>query len=212
MDRRLLTAAVAAVLVAWSAPAAAQQAEGEGHGPHPHPAHDAAAHVRHLDEALDLTDAQTERVRAIVTDVLERQRALHEETRTRIAGVLDEEQRTRLEALHGDMMANHGRGAGAAGGADHHPGPGHEPAGHATYLQEALGLTDAQTERVREILADVHERNHALHEDGMERLSEVLTEEQRARMESMHREMMRRHGPGQGSGPGGGPGAGGGAR
>lgn len=120
MLKGIVTVAATAAALAWAGPAAAQEHGGMRH-------HDLEAHVAHLDEALDLTDAQATRVRAILADVMQRHEALreaggedhdamhtqmqqlHERTVAGISDVLTVAQRTRLEELHGEMMERHER-------------------------------------------------------------------------------------------------------
>lgn len=91
----------------------------------------------------------------------------------------------------------------------HHGHAGQNPAAHLEHLKETLGLTDAQAVQVEAIVSDAMERHEAifegghddaareqmraLHEETLARLSEVLNEEQRAKLEEMHRKMMERH-------------------
>jgi Spy/CpxP family protein refolding chaperone len=99
--------------------------------------HDPEEHLAKLQEELDLTDPQVEQIRAIFTeqhakfeqlrdDEGDREskheafRKLREETHERIAAVLTEEQRSRLEEIHAEYHERHGGRDG---------GPGHE--GHA---------------------------------------------------------------------------------
>lgn len=131
MRRGMLAQAVTVGLLTVTLPGMAQE-----HGrPVPkdhhemHPGGDPAAHLEHLREALDLTDAQVVQVQAIVADVMERHaaihegghddasheqmRALHDETMARLSEVLTEEQQEKLEAMHREMMERHEDGHGA---------------------------------------------------------------------------------------------------
>ncbi|HUF11569.1 MAG TPA: hypothetical protein VMN78_00550 [Longimicrobiales bacterium] len=99
--------------------------------------------------------------------------------------------------------------AAPAGAQDHDGMRHHDLEGHVAHLDEALDLTDDQAARIRSILADVEQRHEAiregedhdathaqmqqLHEQTVARISEVLTAEQRTRLEELHREMMERH-------------------
>lgn len=89
----------------------------------------------------------------------------------------------------------------------------HDPEEHLTKLQEELDLTAEQTEQIRAIFAEQHAKFQALREEGGDRESkrevfrqhreetharirEVLSEEQRARLEELHAEFQKRHGHG----------------
>lgn len=124
MRKVILTIAVALAAGGYALPAAAQDRGHHGDHGHHGPDHDPVAHVDELRERLDLTDEQTARIRAIVTDAMERgraiheggqdeasrnaHRALHEQVRTRVAEVLTEEQRAKLEEMHREMRQRHG--------------------------------------------------------------------------------------------------------
>lgn len=121
MRKVILTIAVALAVGTWALPAAAQ--DRGHHGQHDQHDHDPAAHVEELRERLDLTDEQTARIRAIVTEGTERGRAihegrrdeasrdahhaLHEEIRTRVAEVLTDGQRAKLEEMHREEGQRH---------------------------------------------------------------------------------------------------------
>lgn len=91
------------IALAVAAPAVAQEHGMRGHDPE--------KRIEKVREALDLTDEQVVQVRAIFAEQGEKMRelkqsedregfrALHEETHARLAAVLDDEQRAKLEAL-----------------------------------------------------------------------------------------------------------------
>jgi hypothetical protein len=100
----------------------------------------------------------------------------------------------------------HERGHDGEGRGHDGEGREHDPEKRIEKLREALSLTDAQVEQVREIFAGQGERMRTLHESGdregmralhadmHERLVAVLDESQRARLE----ELRQRHEGGHG--------------
>lgn len=183
----------------------------------------AERHLARLQENLDLTDAQVADLRAIFEEQHAKFQALRDdtpedrearretfrelraETHQRISAVLTEEQQERLE----ELGRSHGR--------FHGPRGGHDPERHLARLQEELDLTDEQVAELRAIFEDQRAKFEALHERAPddpdarheafgelhaeihERVSAVLTEEQRQRLE----ELMRSHaGPHGAWGPG----------
>ena len=180
----------------------------------------AERHLARLQEELNLTDSQVTQLRAIFEKKHEEFQALHAmapedrearreefrelwaETRASVSEVLTDEQEARLEELH-ESRGHHG-----------FHGPG-DPERHLTRLQEELDLTDAQVAELRTIFEEQRPKFEALHESAPEdreagreafmelraetheRLSAVLTEEQRERFG----ELMKSH---MGRGPRGG--------
>jgi len=117
------------IALAVATPALAQENGMRGHDPE--------KRIEKLREALDLTDEQVVEVRAIFAEQGEKMRALkqsedregfralHAETHARLAAVLDDAQRAKLEALreeHQQHRGGHKDGAGRG-----HDGAGHSP-------------------------------------------------------------------------------------
>jgi Spy/CpxP family protein refolding chaperone len=178
----------------------------------------AERHMARLQEELGLTDEQAAELRAIFEEQHAKFQALREsapedrearreefrelrgETHERVSALLTEEQKQRLEELH----QSHGRFHGARGG--------HDPEQHLARLQEKLDLTDAQVVEIRAIFKEQRAKFQALHESAPEdregrheafselhaeiheRVSAVLTEEQRQRLEELMRSHARPHG------------------
>lgn len=105
-----------------------------------HRGHDPEKKLEHLREALDLTETQVAEARSIFAELDERRqafkesedregmRALHEETHTRLAAILDETQRAKLEemkARHGEGHRGHGEGRREGNGTRRGEGEGH---------------------------------------------------------------------------------------
>lgn len=124
------------IALAVATPAVAQE-QGVRRG------HDPEKRIEMLQEKLDLTEQQVTEVRAIFAEQGEKMRALrqsedregfralHEETHARLAAVLDDAQREKLEALreeHEQHRGGHkdgdGRGHDGAGHSQHHGGEG----------------------------------------------------------------------------------------
>jgi hypothetical protein len=130
---------------------------------------------------------QDTRNRAAIPD---RMKALHEETRARLAAVLNEVQ---LEKMDEHMQRRGERGFRHRDGK---PGDGE-------YVARQLGLDDAQQEQVRKIFADTHaqresimgsaasrEERHAkmtaLHAGVREKMAKILSADQLRRFDDMH--------------------------
>ena len=112
------------IALAAATPAVAQEHGMRGHDPE--------KRIEKVREALDLTAEQVVQVRAIFAEQAEERRALresddreglralHEETHARLAAVLDDEQRAKLEELreeHEQHRGKHdGNGEGHGGG------------------------------------------------------------------------------------------------
>lgn len=115
------------IALAVATPALAQEHGMRGHDPE--------KRIEKLREALDLTEEQVVQVRAIFAEQGEKMRALrqsedregfralHEETHARLAAVLDDEQRAKLEALRAEHEQHRGGHKQGAGG-------GHDGAAH----------------------------------------------------------------------------------
>lgn len=158
-------------------------------------------------EELGLDAAKAEQVRTILREqgekrhalwkesgdkaaAMEKMRALHEETKTRLATVLNAEQLARMEEHFKDRHGRHDR----------------DP---AAYIEKELQLTPEQAGSVKEIFADTHEQRKALwdgdldkaqkytrmkelHAQTRAKLATVLNEEQLARLDEMHERHMKR--------------------
>jgi Spy/CpxP family protein refolding chaperone len=203
--------------VAWGGNEAVAQMPmmGEGEG--------VERHLARLKEELDLTDQQVAELRPILEAKHEQFQALHDtapedrearreefrqlwaEARASVNEVLTDEQEARLEELH-ESRGHHG----FKGGGFHGPP---DPERHLTRLREELDLTDAQVAELRTIFEEQHGKFEALHESAPEdrearheafqalreetheRLSQVLTEEQRQRFEELKRSHEGHRGP-----------------
>ncbi|HKY59923.1 MAG TPA: hypothetical protein VJP59_02830 [Gemmatimonadota bacterium] len=161
-------------------------------------------HLAHLREELDLSDEQVTQLRAIFEEkhaefhalresgdpvAHEELRELWAEARASVNEVLTDEQEARLTELHESRRHRGFRGPP-------------DPERHLARLQEELGLTEAQVAELRTIFEEQHAKLDALEESAPEdrreafralreethaRLSQVLTEEQRARFEELKR-------------------------
>jgi Spy/CpxP family protein refolding chaperone len=169
---------------------------------------DPGQHLARLQQELDLTDGQLTEIRAIFEEQHAKFQALREsapedreaaretfgelreETHARVSAVLTEEQKQRAEEL---MRSHASHGAWGA----------RDPERHLARLQEKLDLTDSQVAQIRAIFEEqrakfqalrenapedreaVHDAFRVLHEETHERMSKVLTEEQRERVEEL---------------------------
>ncbi|MGH7567120.1 MAG: hypothetical protein ACREK2_09845 [Gemmatimonadota bacterium] len=124
---------VAGMIALAATPALAQDQE---QGPRDHAGevghrHDPEKRIERLKQSLDLTDAQVTEVRAILAEQAEKGRALkesedhrglralHRETHDRLASVLDETQRTKLEELRKRVGERHREHDGEGGHGEH---------------------------------------------------------------------------------------------
>ena len=125
---------VVAGMIALAAVPALAQAQEEGQRDHAEGArhrHDPEQRLQHLQETLNLTETQVTQVRAIFAEQSEKRRALkesedheglralHEETHDRLASVLDEAQRAKLEDLKQRMDEHHREHDGESGHGEH---------------------------------------------------------------------------------------------
>lgn len=199
--------AVLALCCALLAPAASAWAEDAA------PAAAAPAKPK-MEQELGLTPEQTQQVRTIMQEqddkrralwketaerdqIPDRMRALHEETRQRLATVLDKDQMAKMEQ-HLQERRGHG----------HRGGPGREPPS-GEYMTSELDLNAEQQVAVKEIFADTHKQRQAimeseadrtqkhqqmtaLHAGVREKMAGILDEKQLARFDELHQKHMQR--------------------
>lgn len=130
---------------------------------------------RRIAEALELTDEQRADIRRLAGEEgVDRREAVDQ--------VLTDEQRAQLETLRESFSGHEGRGGPGA-----HPGMRGRRGGLERFA-EALEITDEQRAEIRRLIAeeDVNRRDA---------LDQVLTDEQRARMEELREEHAERGGP-----------------
>lgn len=128
---------------------------------------------------------------------MEKMRALHEETKARLATVLDEKQMAQLDERMEKWRGHR----------DERRGDRRERGGE--YVAKELGLDDAQKEKVQAIFADTHakreaifdsdadrtakhEQMAALHGEVRGKMEQVLTADQMKRFDEMHARHMER--------------------
>jgi Spy/CpxP family protein refolding chaperone len=173
-------------------------------------------HMERMMETLQLDEGQTAKVREIMKeqhekfraafheaggdrgDRRERFEALHQETRARLAEVLNDEQLARFDEMHAkhrekmkEFMEKH--------------------ASEKAALREKLQLSDEQASKVETIMREQHEKRRALfkaegsredkragmkslHEETRARLAEVLDADQMAKLEEHWKSHRYRHG------------------
>jgi Spy/CpxP family protein refolding chaperone len=176
-------------------------AEGQGPGPR----------ADRMVEELQLNEEQAAKVREIMKEqhakhraVLDESRddreqlrakrdALHQETRAKLAKVLDEDQMTRFDEMHKERRATKGE----------------RRKGRMEFLDE-LDLSDEQKSQVRQIMDEQRDKRRAiwegggdrdqnrskmqaLHEETKKRLSTVLNEEQLAKFEQAKQKRGQKH-------------------
>lgn len=171
-------------------------------------------HERHMDkltQELQLNPEQAQQVQAIMKEQHEKKRALwdqtkgdreqvrsqadalHEETKTRLAKVLNAEQMAKLDKMHEERKGKMGE----------------HRMDREKFLDE-MNLSADQKSRVQEILKEQHEKKRALfdaegdrdakrpqmealHQETKTRLATVLNEEQMAKFDAAHQKRMERH-------------------
>ncbi len=180
--------------------------------------------LAHMQQSLELTDEQVALLRPVLENRHTRQEELRQSFHQELEGILTPEQLARLD----ERRERHGRfgrsGRGGPGGPDGRGGPGRfghhgppDPEQMLTRMAEDLDLTDNQVTALRPIFEAAHARHEelqelpreerrdafrAIREETKAAVDEILTEEQRAKLEErfarrgprgMHRGMRGRH-------------------
>ncbi len=146
----------------------------------------AARRLEQMTENLDLTPEQQEQIRLILEESAPPQRS---EIRDRIREVLTPEQQQKMDQQQlrrQGTTPDQGRGMnqGRQGRSPHGRGPAGDDPGLGPQLARQLNLTAEQRTAVRELMTEIDEQQQ---KQTRSQIEELLTPEQREKLEQLHR-------------------------
>ncbi len=135
-----------------------------------------------LGHKLGLTADQRTQAQAIFAQARADTQTQFGQVRDQIRNVLTDEQKAKFDSLPHPFA---GRGPGAWGGPHAERGFGREHPLHLDRLAGELGLSNDQAAGAKSILDDLHTNVTTLHDQAREQIRGLLTEEQKAKFDSL---------------------------
>ena len=137
----------------------------------------AERHLERMTEHLDLTPDQQDQIRQILEEAVPPPRSeIHQQIREVLTPEQQEKMDRHLQERPDRMEGRKGRGM-----AGHHRGRG---PGVPEQLARQLQLTDEQRAAARELMTEIHDEQR---EETRRRIEELLTPEQREKLDELHR-------------------------